>query len=260
MKKLIYKIANSRFGCFLRNITGIRLPKFLISCREEYLASDLFVWRTDNNLATIFNSTDLLEQFYGISSILKFVFYDRDGQYLKEFDANFQNGISSLKITKEFMRESSFGTFCVFNIPTEKTSQKLNITNRCYVGFGKDESFSMVHGNMIAKMVDPKLVKNHDVKSLVKPAMSDKKGNYSYALQCSFDPKNKNELVFGNPLNKPIEINIGKQSNTISAGGCAILELNIHDADEVVVIESDFFWPRPIVISSNDKYMDCRHG
>ena len=79
MKKYLRPLFDSRLGIALRSLTGFRAPIFLLGNQKSYLASDLFVWRTDRGYSTIFKASDILKKFYGEDSTLLLFFFDHQG-------------------------------------------------------------------------------------------------------------------------------------------------------------------------------------
>lgn len=260
MRKFIRDVFHSKMGRAVRDQIDFRPTTFLYDYEEEYLASDLFVWRTDNGFKTIFNSSDILKKYYNISSTLKFVFFNNDGQFIKELQGDFdKSGMNSLLIDKQLMGTEGFGTFFVINAPNERGTQKLNVTNRCYIGYGKGDKFSMVHGNIVALMLNPSECDKPPHLS-VKSAITPRKGNFTYVLQEKFDPDNSNTLCFTNPLDRTITISLnGGVTHLIKSKGCLFIELSKEQTSGVIEVKSDFYWPRPSVMVERNGFLDCHH-
>lgn len=243
----------------IRNVTGIRPPLFLYVYEKQYLASDLFIWRTDNGFKTIFKATNILEKFYGVDSSLRCIFYDNSGVLLKEIEIDFSHGSLSLLIDEELLGMTGYGTFCVFNWPKKKTSKHLNITNKCYVGYGLNDSFSMFHGNIVSLMVHPDTPIT-EIEGSLAPAVSSRKGTHKYIIQKRFDPAAENTLCFSNPLKRDINIHVNGVKETINPRGCTLLRVVNYPMNELIEIESDFIFPRPIIVSQRGDYLDCHHA
>ena len=259
MKRFIKQAYHSKIGRVARNFTGFRPPIFLYDYEEEYLASDLFVWRTDHGFETIFKATNILEKFYGITSILKFIFYDNLGNFLREMDLEFSEGALSFLINENLLGRSGYGTFCVFNCPKKQTSKQISITNRCYVGYGKESAFSMFHGNIVSLMVHPTKPINEFENSIV-PAVTSRKGVYRYTIQKNFDLDATTTLCFSNPLNRVINFSVNRVKGTINSRGCNLFPVIDNQLDGLITIESDFMFPRPIIICEKGDYLDCHHA
>ena len=191
----------------LRNLFGFRPPVVLLENKKSFFASDLFFWRTDQGYSTIFKASDILKKFYDEESALLFIFFDQNGRELFRKTLQFNDGIAELTINTGFIGQEAMGTFCAFNTLMRPTKKKIKATNRCYVGYGKKGSFSMVHGNLLAlytsKFKDFRL---SDIS--IKPAVSSKKGNYKYYLQKSNFEFFHNSLIFVNPLDRDITVSV----------------------------------------------------
>ena len=151
------------------------------------------------------------------------------------------------------------GTFCVFNYPKDKIKQKLSVTNRCYVGYGRNGSFSMFHGNMVALMLSQDTHPSMMANSL-SPSVSSRSGTYEYMIQKKFDSESIVTLVFSNPLCRKVNFSVNGKKSTIKPRGCNLFLFDGFTADGVITIKSDFIFPRPIVICENENYIDCHHG
>lgn len=260
MKKFLKQVFNSSLGISVRNLVNFRPPKFLHVYKEQYLASDLFVWRTDNNYETIFKGSNILKKYYSLRSGLKIIFYNESGSLLKEIDIDFPEiGTFTLLINEELLGVESTGTFCVFNYPKDKTQRKLSVTNKCYVGYGRAGSFSMVHGNMVALYLRQDTPSSAMANSL-STSVSSRAGTYKYMIQKKFDSESIVTLVFSNPLRRDVNFSVNGKKNTIKPQGCSLFLVDDYTVDGVITIKSDFIFPRPIVICENENYIDCHHG
>ena len=261
MKKFIRKLAVSPLGVLLRNITGVHRPLFFFQDKTTCISSDLFVWQIDKEQSTRIVISDILEKYYGLKSYCRFVFYDENGAFIREFSRDFTDGFCELIIDEAFMGRVGMGTFSAFNLPADNTVIDLNVTNRCYVGYGRDKCYSMVHGNMIGAMItnlpDGKDELIHDrIEMAVNPA----KGNYSYLLQKRFDVTVDNALLFSNPLTREITVKIQGKQRVIPAKGCAKIDLVFEGAAQPVEIQSDFIFPRPVVFAKKNGFEDYHHA
>ena len=114
-----------------------------------------------------------------------FIFFDQNGRELFRKTLQFNDGIAELTINTGFIGQEAMGTFCAFNTLMRPTEKEIKSTNRCYVGYGKKGSFSMVHGNLLALYTNKfKDLRSSDMVS-INPAVSSKKGKYEYYLQKS---------------------------------------------------------------------------
>ena len=62
IRKILKLIFHSKFFRIIRNTIGFRPPVFMYDYETEYLASDLFIWRTDKDFQTVFKSSDILKK------------------------------------------------------------------------------------------------------------------------------------------------------------------------------------------------------
>ena len=117
MKKFIRKLAVSPLGVLLRNITGVHRPLFFFQDKTTCISSDLFVWQIDKEQSTRIVISDILEKYYGLKSYCRFVFYDENGAFIREFSRDFTDGFCELIIDEAFMGRVGMGTFSAFNLP-----------------------------------------------------------------------------------------------------------------------------------------------
>lgn len=260
MKRLARNMFNSPLGVAIRNIVGFRPPVFLFPLKSSFLASDLFIWRTDNGMETRFVVSDILRKYYLTESTARFVFYDKRGMFIKEDELSFIDGSLELIISPEYLGQADIGTFCVFNLPKHPVHYKLNVTNRCYFGYGLQGSFSMCHGNLVAVMIDgSQSSASRNILANIEPSVTSRKGVYTYTIQKFFDPEATNFLLFTNPLDRSIRIKTGEILNTILPRGCVMLELE-DNLENPIRVESDFAFPRPVIISELGEFIDVHHG
>jgi len=258
MKKYLRPLFNSFLGVALRNLIGFRPPLYLLENKKTYLASDLFFWRTDQGYSTIFKASDILKKFYDEESDLFLFFFDKQGREIFSKTLHFNNGIAELTIDTRLIGMEGLGTFCAFNILKNKSDKQIKATNRCYVGYGKKGSFSMAHGNLLALYTNKLLSLRSSEPDSIKPAISSKKGKYKYYLQKSNGEIFDNSLIFVNPLDRDISVSVSGNNVQIGSRCCEAIEVNKYD--EIIVIESDFIFPRPIVFSENGDFIDVHHG
>tara|TARA_B100000315_G_C14578033_1_gene588953 strand:- start:1429 stop:2124 length:696 start_codon:yes stop_codon:yes gene_type:complete len=230
---------------------------FLYDCEDDYISSDLFLWRTDKGFETVFKASDILRKYYGVDSVLRVIFYDSSGVFIYQKDFKFDDSTLTIEIKGELLNREDIGTFAVFNVPTEQTSKNINVTNRCYVGYGRNGSFSMVHGNIIGVMTSPKGTDRGFHQSIT-PAISGRKGSYKYVIQKRNDGDKNTSLGFTNPLNRRIYVNVNGNISQINPRGCALI--TVDTAEDIFEVKSDFIFPRPIVICDDGRFIDCLHG
>jgi len=257
LNKFLKLLANSKIGLFLRERTGIRPPVFLFGNQSSFLSSDLFFWRTDNGFSTIFRASDILKKYYDSKSELTLIFYDSKGDFLLQETFEFKHGLAVIKITADLLGMEGMGTFAALNTPTEPLKFDVQVTNRCYVGYGKNASFSMMHGNLTAIKVQSN-VKSADFIKHIKPAISSRKGNYTYHIQKPNYSNVKISLIFINPLDRKIEVAVNKKR--YQASKFSVIIISIPHEDDCIVVKSDFIWPRPIVFCEKENFIDVHHG
>ena len=171
---------------------------------------------------------------------------------------HFNNGITELTIDAGFIGAEGLGTFCAFNVLTNQSDKQIKATNRCYIGYGKNDSFSMVHGNLLALYTSKFLFLKPSDPASIKPAISPKKGKYKYYLQKSNRDFFDNSLIFVNPLDRDISVTVAGTAFQIGSKCCEVMK--VEKSNEVIAIESDFIFPRPIVFSERDDFVDVHHG
>lgn len=257
MKKYLKSLFNSDISLFIRKVTGIRAPIFLAETKEIFVASDLFVYRTDSGYSTIFRASNLVKKYYDVQSKLLLIFFDNSGKIMKEKELNFDSVMQEVIIDKEMLECEGIGTFLAMNICAEFTDQQIQIVNRCYIGYTKNSCYSMVHGNMIA--IKTNNIFDHFKRDTdLKPAVTNKKSMRKYYLQKPNVSDKHMTLIFTNPLNRSMFVSVDKQKIKIKPRCCEMVNIS-HEA-KVVEIISDFSWPRPIVISERHNFIDVHHG
>ena len=61
-----------------------------------------------------------------------------------------------------------------------------------------------------------------------------------------------------NPLNRDIRVSVS--GNTVQIRSRCCEAIKVDKFDEIIVIESDFIFPRPMVFSENGDFVDVHHG
>lgn len=259
MKKYILRIWHTKLARLVRNYIGFKPDYYRWGAfLRNHLASDLFVWRTDNNLVTIFRGSDILNKYYGLESYLKIFFYDCDGNYLNEVTSGFEDGFAEILMTKNSLGYEGIGTFCVLNMPKNATNEKLSVINRCYVGYGKGDNFSMVHGNIISVMTPSQKLETMNKRRLVS-AVYDINRQTQYFIQKNFSSSARHSLMFVNPRDSDISVTANGKSVKIPSRGCRSVIPDIDDTG-LVSIKSNFFSPRPLVMTESGQWIDVHHG
>lgn len=263
MKKLlkIYFKKNPLYSKILAVKRFIKPPvRIWGSSNFNFSSSDSFIWRTDNNYSTIFRYSDIANKYYNKKSLILMIFFDRYGSFIYEKKIPVEFAVNSFKITSDSLPlpKNDYGSFFAFILPNNLDSSLMTqITNRCYVGYSNNGSFySFLHGNEIAKLI--KLENNNYDFNNATSAINEHKKNTEYSIQKDFMLYDKSELFVYNPIKRKIKFKIN--SNEISISSNNVLKFNVQNIRSVCLIQSDYFWPRPIVFSYRNSYFDVHHG
>ena len=131
----------------------------------------------------------------------------------------------------------------------------VKITNRCYVGYkiGSSQA-SFVHGNVLAQYVDLSEIDNYAVHNDVGQVF---RWPSVYIIQKNFSKFDHSELLFSNPCEEPVWIDVGGKRISLEPKGAGLVTV---DPVKLVTIKSNLPLPRPIVFSFKGNYFDCHHG
>lgn len=261
MKKLLktyfpYNRFQNHFN-FFKNIIRPRI-RIWGNSNYNYTSSDSFFWRTDDGYTTIFRYSDIAKKYLNSESDILLVFLDEKGKYIDEKKFKVNNSVNTFIIDSQIVPENKYGSFFAFILPKdisiEKTTQ---ITNRCYVGYSKDNIFySFVHGNEIAKLIKLNRKKYKHTSSI--PAIREHNKSTCYFIQKDFTTYDYNEIFFFNPLKHNIFLKInGEMVNLVTN---QTLKYKFGNELSVCSIQSNYFWPRPIVFSYFREYFDVHHA
>ena len=254
LKSSIKPYYNSPTGVKIRNKLGFGIaPIFLPEHLQSYSVSDAFPWRTDDGYKTYFRFSDILNNFFNIdSSGVMFIFYSNKGDVLKEFVESKIDNINELVIDKDFIScEHEFGNFSIFHL-FDSNIENIKITNRCYVGFAKNNSIpSYVHGNVFSRYWNPTTNKiETDIIKLTQKV-------HNYLIQKNFSGFNKIELYFTNQTTSKYWIKINNTEINLNVGQSMIIDVK---PCEIIQIKSNNFWARPIVFAEKNSFIDCFHA
>ena len=148
----------------------------------------------------------------------------------------------------------SFGTFCVFYLPQKKKDEIFQVSNRCYDGYalGKNSIPSFMHGNIHAcYKTGPKF------KHLYSGIMQVSHRPTNYKLQRDFSEFSRVELMFSNPSNQKIWLEIEKERYHLNVRESILIPLYDLMAPE---IRSNLVLPRPAAFCfSSNGHLDCFH-
>ena len=198
LKPYLRRIWISRAVVFWRNKLNIR-PEYFIypSISNSYSASDMFVWRTDKGLKTVFRVSDIPHIYFDVESNLLLNFFDEHGAAIREEVLPLNGQLAEFEITKEFVGKEGIGTFSAYHIPTKEIDDQLSITNRCYVGYSVGKAIpSFVHGNIVSRMI----LFAGAQKGSIQSALQQHRVSSEYHIQKQLHKFDRSELVFVNPL------------------------------------------------------------
>jgi len=256
MKSLIKYFANTKSGIFLRNITNIK-PVYLktFDTKVPISISDAFAWRTDNGFKTKFKYSDILELFYNIKNTwVEIHIFSKNNILLKKEKILDLKSSNEFTITKDYLEGiEDYGVFYIYHFSKEKFSGENIISNRCYLGYSKDNNlYSFVHGNTLAKYtnINPK---NSYKSDMVKMSFFK---DQIYHIQKYFENFDKNELFFSNPTSKTINFSL-ENKNYILKEGCSVI---IETSEKNIIVKSNCYFLRPTVFSYKNNYIDVHHS
>ena len=254
LKSSIKPYYNSPTGIKIRNNFGFRIvPIIFPEYLQSYSISDAFPWRTDEGYKTYFRYSDILNNFYNIDSNgVKFIFYNNNGDVIKEFVESNIDNINELVIDKDFIScDEEFGDFSIFHL-FDSNLQNIKIPNRCYIGFAKNNSIpSYVHGNIYCRYWNPTTNKiKTDIIKLTRKV-------HNYLIQKNFSGFDKIELYFTNQTTSKYWIIINNTKINLNVGQSMIIDVK---PCEIIHIKSNNFWARPIDFTEINSFIDCFHA
>jgi hypothetical protein len=243
---------------FIRRKLQLTFDYTLVGLYDQCVSSDIFIWRTDGEYKTVYKCNNILKEFYNRDSLLYVVFYDELGNTLFDKWHRFDDNSFVLKIDHDLIGFNGYGTFMVFNLPIDMNIRDIHISNRCYVGYGTKDRYSMLHGNLIAKMVTGSTLAPSDFPGAIKPAVKSRLGKFKYYIQESLNCDAENELMLTNPTHRLASFRVGNTEHVVKPNGCVIIKLETFD--NPVSVESDFSMPRPIIFTKMCDLIDVHHG
>ena len=257
MKSLIKRLFNSEKLIEIRNQLQVKpVDMLIINQNNNISVSDSFLWRTDNDFITKFKFTDLLNLFYDLNdSFVEIFFYKKCGEFIKSFILDDLKMNNDLIIDKYFMDGlSDYGSFNIFHFFNKKINNSLIISNRCYLGFSKGDSFfSYVHGNLLSKY---KINNEEKIKSnIIKTSLFV---SQEYAIQNNFSDFDRSELFFANPTSKKIIFYLVNTKYILMPKSCKIV--NLDKTDKKITIKSNCMFLRPIIFNYKNNFFDVYHG
>ncbi len=258
MKLLAKNLFNSNFFIFLRNNFNIKKIKFNLSkIKQSVSVSDSFCWRTDNNFETVFKFSDILSNFYKINnSKIKIILYDKSGKIINEFELeNLKCSNNKFKINKILLNGlEDYGTFHVYHKLNHDIDDKIIISNRCYIGYSKNESPpSFMHGNTYSSYT----AINKDINKYSNVTLNKIFTNSIYKIQNYFDGYDKTEFFFSNPTNKKIKFYLNDKFYELEKNACLLIETN---KVKIFTVKSNCLFLRPVVFNYRNIYTDVFHA
>lgn len=258
MKSLIKKLSKTNIGILLRNSLNLK-PVYLKYFETNYptSVSDGFLWRTDNGYKTKIKYSDILGLFYKIkNSWVEFHFYTNNNKLIKIEKIDSLNLSNEIEIDSKYLNNlEDYGTFYIyhFSIRNDSLTNKDIISNRCYLGYSKNNNlYSFVHGNIFGKFTNI-YSKEKILTDIVKTSLFQ---NHTYTIQKYFENFDKNELFFTNPTSKTIKFSI--ENNTFKLKPNHSLLVETHE--NIIHIKSNCLFFRPTIFSYKDEYLDVHHS
>lgn len=254
MKSYIRKIATSPLGVKLRNLTGWRsVPISFAHLQKNASVSDGFIWRVDKDFTTKFNFADLLPLFTNSDDnkiILEF--FDHLHQPIKTITLEKLADVSQeIVIDSNLLGTTGHGSFYIYHSSKSTLEEPITFSNRCYVGYSyKKNLYSNVHGNTYVKS---KGINNDRVEGNMIQSSGIRK--YQYTLQNSFKGFDKTELVFVNPHNYRIKMELNNKKHTLSPYEVKVINLK----DNLATIKGQSYFLRPIVFNYINSHLDVYH-
>jgi len=247
-----------RFKFFLTRINILKIKgKYNVNWNSKngknVSISDNFLWRTDNGFSTIFKYTDILGVFYGISkTLIEIEIYDQHAKLINVVTLEENKKVNSFIIDEKLVGYEGYGFFNIYHIPKSNQNEKISILNRCYIGFMKNNSISMVHGNSIVK---GKQFKNRKIQNNY--VNSSSLVNKVYKIQKKFDEYDRVELFFANPIKKKVIIKINDFQTKI--GSHAIYKHNLRGVSFIETVSNCNFL-RPTIFTYKNDFFDVLHS
>lgn len=265
---IINNLKKSKFVNIIRNKLLFKPSLYLKPKKNNLAVSDFFFWNCKNSFQTKFFITNLASQILPDipqNDKIIILIFDNLGRKIDQVEI-----ILSPFQTYEFIFdkkkfENKFGSFFIFhkfkNLG-DLIKNQCHVAERGYTGYKKDNGvWNFVHGNHYSAS----LLSDNKIQSLVSTSLF--KSNYR--MQVSFKDSNKQEIVFNNPGNKKISIEIlyfNENMKYIDNDYFSLNGLNttIHQLSQkyfkYIEIKSNVIFCRPLVIKYYDHYFDVFHA
>ena len=258
MKLLIKKFANTNLGVKIRNLLSIRPVHMSIQgIKKSSSVSDAFCWRTDKGYTTTFKYSDLLDLFYKKNnSFVEIHFYSKKNELLKKLKFENLDYSNELLINANLLDGlEDYGVFYIYHILDEKIDENFIISNRCYLGFSKNNNLnSVVHGNTLAKFQNLNGEKKNTDIDIVKTTLFS---NEIYRIQNYFKNFSKSELFFANPTAKTVRFSIDEKKYILKPRYSLIIDTT---KKQSINIKSNCLLLRPTIFNYKNNYLDVYHG
>jgi hypothetical protein len=250
------KLLNNKVIRNLRDL--LRLKPIYMDTEEiekSSSVSDAFLWRTENNLKTIFKFTDLLKVFYKIlNSDVEIIFFDKNGKKIKEIKDFKIKTVNEITIDSNFLDGiEDYGTFYIFHKTENILKEKIILSNRCYLGFSLNNNLpSFVHGNTYA--VAQEFGRAEKSSNIIKNSLYL---NKNYKIQNYFNNFDKVEIFLSNPTSKKVNFFINEKYYLLERS-CSIM-LDVSFLKEINIKSNCYFF-RPIIFNWKKEFLDVYHG
>lgn len=256
MISLIKKFFKIRKVIKIRNHLNFKPVDMIINKKKNYISvSDSFLWRTDYGFVTKFKFLDILDMFYDAKHTFVEIFiYTKNGDLIKSLIVENLKKTNELTIDKNFLGGlEDYGYFNIFHHDLTQNSEFI-ISNRCYLGFSKDNNFfSYVHGNLLSKFKDNL---HSELKSdIIQNSLST---NQEYSIQNNFKEFPQTEFYFANPTSDLIKFEILGEKYLLKKNNCKIIKFD--KIEKKVIIKSNCMFLRPIIFNYKQSFFDVYHG
>ena len=259
MKTFFHKFLRSNALKEIRCLLNIKPDLYTYTDKNAISASDLFVWRNDKNIKTVYVTDNPAKKYLKKKATINLIFFDSAGVYVCERKFLIEDDVFSIKIEEIDDRLQGEGTFYAFIIPeTYEFNESLSIINKTYVGYCLEKSnYSFVHGNLVAGYTN---INNSSINiNEIRQAIVNVRKRTRYKLQKRFDDNKSYELIWVNPLKRALTIEIFNKNIVIPPRGHHILRF-----DNPAVGSFDYYSDspitRPLVITYCCKFLDVQHG
>lgn len=273
IKKIFHPILKNPVCDHLRAWLRISPPLFLRPLRKKEAISDLFYWRVDDNWETqydLMNIPSLVFPNKGLVDQITMVFFDSQGLEISREQIELNPFESKKVLLRDFLKgDSRQGTFSCFHSTKggeEIQEMQSYFNDRQYVSYSwtNDTFWNYVHGNIYCLSKPPK---ENNIRSVVSEQSTIK----TYRPQLRLDDCNKFEVIYVNPLGKPLNIlvqvfgenwqEVDRRVGVLPPRGLELFEFE-DQSRSIVFLEnrSRIGLLRPIVFKYYKSYFDVLHA